>query len=176
MATLPETGTPARGWVSLTSRLVITAVALVAVVSLLSGTLTTVAMRTFLMDRLDADVRHLPTTLSAPDTHNRGPGTLLAVIALGSTAPAAGGVLTETTGQFRGLSDSATDALLAVPRDGATHSVRLPGFGDYRVIARRVASGPSGTVVTVTGLPTADVDSTLHNLVGWEALLTLLGV
>ena len=176
MATLPETGTPARGWVSLTSRLVITAVALVAVVSLLSGTLTTVAMRTFLMDRLDADVRHLPTTLSAPDTHNRGPGTLLAVIALGSTAPAAGGVLTETTGQFRGLSDSATDALLAVPRDGATHSVRLPGFGNYRVIASRVASGPSGTVVTVTGLPTADVDSTLHNLVGWEALLTLLGV
>ena len=27
-----------------------------------------------------------------------------------------------------------------------------------------------------TGLPTVDVDSTIHNLIGWEALLTFLGV
>ena len=36
--------------------------------------------------------------------------------------------------------------------------------------------GAGGAVVMVTGLPTTDVDSTIHNLIGWEALLTLLGV
>jgi len=150
-------------------------VTLVAVVCVLCGALTAVAMRTFLMNRLDDDVRHLPTSLTAPDTHNRVPGALMAVIPLASTAPASGGVLTEITGQFHGLSDTATDALLAVPRDGAAHTMRLPGFGGYRVIARRSGTDAAGEVA-VSGLPTADVDSTLHNLVGWEALLTLLGV
>lgn len=42
---------------SLTSRLVVTAVALVAVVSLLIGAVTTLGMRAWLMDRLDNDVR-----------------------------------------------------------------------------------------------------------------------
>jgi two-component system OmpR family sensor kinase len=132
-------------------------------------------MRTFLMDRLDDDVRQLPTSIGIPDIQNRGPGTLIAVIPLESASPAGGGVLTQTAGEVRGLSDSATNALLAVPRDGQAHSVRIPGFGGYRVLARRT-TGSTGAVVSVTGLPTADVDSTLHNLVGWEALLTLLGV
>ena len=176
MASFQPAGPSSRGWVSLTSRLVVTAVALVAVVSLLSGTLTAVAMRTFLMNRLDDDIQRLPTSISAPDTQSHGPGTLLTLIPLNSLAPAAGGVLTETSGQFRGLSDTATDTLLAVPRDGEVHAVRLPGFGSYRVIARRGTSGATGAIVMVTGLPTADVDSTLHNLVGWEALLTLIGV
>jgi two-component system OmpR family sensor kinase len=163
--------------VSLTARLVITAVALVAVVGVLIATLITLAMRSSLMDRLDDDVRHLPARVSAPDTHNRGPGTLLALIPLDSRSPVEGGVLTDVSGQSRGLSDTATDALLAVPRDGEIHGIRLPGFGGYRVIARSgQIVGSGGAVVMVTGLPTADVDSTLHNLIGWEALLTLVGV
>ena len=166
-----------RRWVSLSSRLVITVVALVAVVYALSATLTTLAMRSSLMDRLDADVRHLPTRVSAPDTHNRGPGTLLALIPLDSGAQVEGGVLTDVSGQFRGLSDMATNTLLGVPRDGQIHGQQIPGFGGYRVIARRgQLVGEPGTVVMVTGLPTTDVDSTIHNLIGWEALLALLGV
>ena len=164
-----------RGWVSLTSRLVVTAVTLVAVVCLLSGTFTVVAMRAFLIDRLDGDIRHLPTSITSPDTHNDGPGTLLALIPVSAASPAQGGVLTDVSGQFRGLTDGAVDALLAVPTDGQVHPVRIPGFGGYRVIARSEPDG-SSSVVSVAGLPTADVDSTLHNLVGWGALITLLGV
>jgi two-component system OmpR family sensor kinase len=163
--------------VSLTARLVITAVALVAVVCVLIGVLTTLAMRSSLMERLDSDLRHLPTRVSAPDTHNRGPGTLVALIPLDSTAPVEGGVITDVSGEFRGLSDTATEALLAVPRDGRIHAIRLPGFGGYHVSARRgQVAGDPGAVVMVTGLPTAEVDSTIHQILGWEALLTLLGV
>ena len=175
MSTVPPAASHSRGWVSLTSRLVITAVTLVAVVCLLSGALTVVAMRGFLMDRLDDDVRQLPTSISSPDTHNHGPGTLLARIPLESYAPAQGGVLTDVSGEFRGLSDVAADALVAVRRDGRPHTRRIPGFGSYRVVARST-DDHSGSAVLVSGLPTADVDSTLHNLVGWGALLTLLGV
>ncbi|MCA1984003.1 sensor histidine kinase [Nocardioides nematodiphilus] len=176
MSTLPPAASHSRGWVSLTSRLVVTAVTLVAVVCLLSGVLTVVAMRGFLMDRLDDDVRRLPTSISSPDTHNHGPGTLLALIPLNSFTPAQGGVLTDVSGEFRGLSDTATDALLTVPRDGRVHTRRVPGFGGYRVIVRRGTSGQTESMLQVSGLPTADVESTLHNLVGWGALLTLLSV
>jgi two-component system OmpR family sensor kinase len=166
-----------RRWVSLTSRLVITAVVLVAVVCVLIGTITTLAMRSSLMDRLDGDVRHLPTRVVALDTHNRGPGTLLALIPLSTSTPVEGGVLSDVPSQFRGLSDSATAALLGLPRDGQIHHVNIPGFGGYRATARTGhLVGSSDDVVMVTGLPTADVDSTIRNLIGWEALLTLLGV
>jgi len=168
---------PGRRWVSLTARLVVTAVTLVAVVCLLIGALTTLAMRSSLMDRLDSDVRRLPTRVSAPDTHNRGPGTLLALIPLSATTPVDGGVLSDVPGRFRGLSDTGIQTLLQLPRDARIHSARLAGFGGYRVIARRgQLVGQPGDVVMVTGLPTAEVDSTIRNLVGWEALLTLLGV
>ncbi|WP_017933946.1 sensor histidine kinase [Nocardioides sp. Iso805N] len=177
MSTLHAAEESPRRWVSLTSRLVITAVALVAVVCVLTVTLTTLAMRSSLMDRLDEDVKHLPARVSAPDTHNRGPGTLLALVPLDARSQVEGGVLTDVSGQYRGLSDTATAALLGVPRDGRIHSVRLPGFGSYRVIARSgQVIGETGSVVMVTGLPTSVVDSTIHNLIGWEALLTLLGV
>lgn len=171
------TPAPSRRWVSLTSRLVITVVTLVAVLCALIATVTTLAMRSSLMDGLNDDVRHLPTRISAPDSHNHGPGTLLALIPLDARSQVEGGVLSDVSDQFRGLSDTASNALIDVPRDGRIHGVRLPGFGGYRVIARsgKVVSQP-GAVVMVTGLPTADVDSTIHNLVGWEALLTLLGV
>ncbi|WGL53779.1 HAMP domain-containing sensor histidine kinase [Nocardioides sp. BP30] len=177
MSTLHAAQGPPRRWVSLTSRLVITAVVLVAVVCVLTVTLTTLAMRSSLMDRLDEDVKRLPARVSAPDTHNRGPGTLLALIPLDAGSQVEGGVLTDVSGQYRGMSDAATSALLEVPRDGRIHGVRVPGFGGYRVIARGgQVIGESGSMVMVTGLPTSDVDSTIHNLIGWEALLTLLGV
>lgn len=166
-----------RRWVSLSSRLVVTAVVLVAVVGVLIAVLTTLAMRSSLMDRLDDDVKHLPTRVSAPDSHNRAPGTMIVLIPLDFGTPVEGGIVTDVAGQFRGLTDTSTEALLEVPRDGRMHGFHVPGFGNYRLIARdgRVG-GSQGQVVMVTGLPTVEVDSTIHNLIGWEALLTFLGV
>jgi two-component system OmpR family sensor kinase len=167
---------------SLTSRLVVMTVLLVAVVSLLIGTATTLAIRTTLMDRLDDDVHSSVRrvgdadhdNLPGPggpsvDPGNQGPGTLIAQ--LGSTS--LGSVLTETRGDARRLSTAALDVLAKVPADGEVHAVELPAFGSYRVI---VGTLPGTSDRVVTGLPTSDVDNTVNSLIGWELLLTLLGV
>ena len=78
---------------TLTSRLVLTAVALVALASLLIGTATALAMRSYLTDQLDHDVRAtVERTYGGPgpgrpdderpmvDGINQAPGTLIAVV------------------------------------------------------------------------------------------------
>jgi two-component system OmpR family sensor kinase len=169
---------------SLTSRLVITAVALVAVVSLLIGTVTTLAIRSTLTDRLDREVQSSLQRASdhdeepdhdddrpAPsrfDPRNQPPGTLIAI--LGGNR--AGCVLTETAGDCRALPAGALADLGAVPVDDHVHGVDLPTVGSYRVTA--VATSDGRTLVT--GLPTSDVDDTVSSLIAWELLLALLGV
>ena len=164
---------------SLTSRLVVTAVTLVLVVSVLIGVVTTVALRSQLMHRLDDDVRSLVHGGPGGD-RNRAPGTLVVFLPVaGSGVADVGQVLgdgpsdTETVTDLEDFSD--------VPADGEVHTVEVPGHGSYRVIA---GSGPyrlgdPGTVVrgtAVVGLPLSDVDDTIDGLIRWEALLTLLGV
>ncbi|MFC4783509.1 sensor histidine kinase [Nocardioides sp. MAHUQ-72] len=168
---------------SLTSRLVLTAVTLVAVVCLLIATVTTLAMRSSLMDRLDRDVRS--SVLRAGDNDDdhdeggpprppldsryQGPGTLIAAIGGGT---ARGFVNSEERAGSTPLSTSALRELSAVPADDGVHGVSLPGFGSYRVT---VVQTPDGDRL-VTGLPTKNVDATVNSLIGWELLLTLLGV
>lgn len=165
-----------RLFATLTSRLVVTAVALVALVCVLIGAVTTVAMRSSLMDRLDSDVRALvPGQGGPPDARNGAPGTLRLIVPAGPNANPEGGVLGQQQGEFDTVSDAA--AIAKVPTDGNIHTVDVPGHGDYRLIAVSGQNRFTGAPVTlVTGLPTADVDDTIARLVTWEALLTLLGV
>lgn len=172
---------------TLTARLVVTAVLLVAVVSLLLAASTALAMRSWLTDRLDDDVRaSLERTVNAPgprpqqprderrldDIRGQGVGTLTAV--LGANV-AAGDVITSgrSLGQpeREALSRAALDRLREVPVDGQVHEVTLPGVGDYRVAART-----RNAVVVVSGLPTEDVDAAVASLVRTEALVGLLAV
>jgi two-component system OmpR family sensor kinase len=168
---------------SLTSRLVITAVALVAVVSLLIGTATTLAMRDWLTSRLDQEVTGELTRATHPDgprgpsqppprvrdgfgpVHAQDVGSLLAVL----DDDPRGEVVTETS--ERALSSRALDVLADLPTDGRPHSVDLPGVGSYRVAARATNGG-----TVVTGRPTAKVDDAIGSLIGWEVLLALLGI
>ena len=105
-----------------------------------------------------------------PSFQNQGPGTLIAVV--GGPSAAQGVVLTEQRGGKKQLSSSALARLAEVPGDGQVHSVDLPGDDHYRVTA---ITGPAGSTV-VSGLPTRDVDRTVATLVGYEALLILLGL
>jgi two-component system OmpR family sensor kinase len=84
----------------------------------------------------------------------------------------ADGEVITSNGNVRALSRSGLDALKAVAVDGQPHDVSVPDLGHYRVLA---ASETGGNIL-VTGLPTDEVDATVRSLVGWEALLTLLGV
>ena len=167
---------------SLTSRLVVTTVLLVLVVSVLVATATTLGVRSYLNDQLDHDVsssmrrlqRPEPTPDAAPqriDLRGQGPGTLIALIGeddeQGLIIPASNA----TTTADAELSDEALDALGDVPTDGEVHGVDVPGEGSFRVTAVD-ANG----VTIVAGLPTDDVDDVVSRLVLWEVVLTLLAV
>lgn len=160
---------------TLTSRLVVTAVALVLVVSALIGVVTTLAMRSQLMDRLDADVRSLSQGRpEPPDGRNGAPGTLRVVVT-GDGKVAQGGVLGEQYGDFDDIADLGD--LGSVPTDRHVHTVTVPEHGTYRVMAVAGENRVTGeSAVLVSGLPTSDVDATVAGLIRWEALLTLLGV
>ena len=167
---------------TLTARLVVTAVALVAVVSVLIATVATLAIRSQLINNLDAKVLSSVHRVGPGDDDrdnrgggpplgsNQGPGTLLAVV--GGTSASRGVVLTEQRGGEEKLSSKALQQLSRLEADDTVQSVNLPGVGRYRVTAVTAADGSR----LVSGLPTRDVDQTVTSLVGYEALLILLGL
>ena len=164
-----------RLFASLTSRLVVTAVALVAVVCVLIGAVTTLAMRSQLMDRLDSDVRSLSRP-GPPGSHNMAPGTLEVILPTGANSSVSkqGQILSRDRDDVVDLTNVARYE--GVPTDRKVHSVTVPGHGSYRVIAFAAQVQTGDPVTVVTGLPTSDVDDTIDGLVRWEALLTLLGI
>ncbi len=168
---------------TLTARLVVTAVALVAVISLLVAAIATVAIRSSLMDRLDSNVlssvrrvgdgdrdRDGAGRYQPPAPSNQGPGTLIAF--MDTVNGSDGVVLTKEINGTRQLSTTALKELGQVPVDTKVHSVDLTTFGSYRVTA---VAGPNGRTF-ISGLPTKDVDQTVNALVGYELLLILMGV
>jgi two-component system, OmpR family, sensor kinase len=165
---------------SLTSRLVVTAVALVAVASLLIGTVTTLAMRGYLYDRLDEQVAQSLDRERGPDRDGpgRGPGLGTELRTVTGLFPDNGAdeafvIDTERDNRVvrRTVSSTATAQLDQVPSDGEVHGVDLASLGGYRVVARDVSGGK-----IVTGLPSSEVEDILASLIGWEVLLGLLGV
>ena len=140
---------------TLTGRLVLTSIALVAAVSIVVAVVTTLALRSFLLDRLDEQLREPPAALktSLPDalpvSHRpscacsseqrpdskvpgQGPGTLTGI--LGRLLPARrdrGRAVRPTANRLRRRPDSSSQPC---PIDGSPHSVDLPGVGTYRVL------------------------------------------
>ncbi len=175
---------------SLTSRLVLTAVVLVAVVCLLIAGATTLAMRSYLNGRLDDQVREsLAREIREPRGPGDGPQRFSSVGSLRATYPqglqAAGDVVADSDEDDVGpapedLGRTALDQLAAVAVDGEPHDLVVTGEGAYRVIATKVTflltDGTRVPGVLVVGLPSGSVDQTLGSLIGWEVLLTLLGV
>ncbi len=179
-----------RPFVSLTSRLVVTVVVLVAVVGVLVSAVSAVAMRGYLLDRLDDDVRASLAAYRGPsdgrgpgpgpaarfDGRNQAPGTLNAFVG-GDVSRAE--VLGEGRGQSTELGDDALGALADLPADGRVHQVEVPGAGTYRVVATDASlvssDGNTQDGVLITGLPTEDVDETISSLLAWGLLLALVG-
>ncbi len=166
---------------SLSSRLVATTVALVALTALLIGTVTTLAMRGFLYDRLDDQVTEgIGRLVRPPDRGGAiGPGptlgtelgTVTAVYPDGGETQAFVLGTRDDEVSRRQVSSRVVRRLDEVPTDGQVHGVDLRGLGSYRVQAREVTGGK-----VVLGLPADGVEDILASLVGWEVLLGLLGV
>ncbi|WP_377321733.1 sensor histidine kinase [Pimelobacter simplex] len=167
---------------SLTARLVVTAVTLVALVSLLVGTVTTLGMNAWLTSRLDADVAELVRPGFSP---SRGgpqvfgaPGTVTAVYA-DSGARRGTVVVPSVNGAIeQELGDDALDALAGAGRQAST--IDVPGLGSYRVRRASASTAPTGPtgqgseVSLVVGLPTETVDDATSSLVRLELVLGLL--
>jgi two-component system OmpR family sensor kinase len=158
---------------SLTNRLVLTAVGLVALVSILIAVATTIAMRDYLTDQLDDKVigstdragrgpGAMPPGMGEPEFGNQEPGTIVVL-----TDDDLGFVVADRRGDEKPLSDAAVDVLSDLPRDEHAHEVDLPGYGSYRVAVDEEAG-------VVTGLPTEDVDDAVRSLVRWELALGAL--
>lgn len=183
-----------RGPLTLRSRLVLSAVALIAVVCAVIGTVTTLALRSHLYAQVDGRLGGVAQRAAdgPPGGHPAGQGQdpLLFVTTgpqdlgtLGAVVDGTGrverAVLSEESGDDGGgratrarvLDATARDALASVARDGSAHSVDLPGLGGYRV---RYAEGPGGDFLV--GTPTADADATVRTLVVVEVCVTAAGL
>ncbi|MEU6619168.1 HAMP domain-containing sensor histidine kinase [Streptomyces litmocidini] len=189
-----------RPW-SLRTRLVVSAVALIAVVAAVIGAVTTIAFRSYLYAQADEQVHTvadraagppvmmspLPGPLDAvrlkePLAFVQGPGapigTLGAVLvdgevtSAGYSAEAAGNGPYERNIRFTALDARQRAALAAVPRDSRPHTVELPGgLGAYRV---EYAVGAHGAYLT--GIPLAEVEDALSTLVLVELSVTGAGL
>ncbi|TIC84571.1 HAMP domain-containing histidine kinase [Nocardioides sp. GY 10127] len=186
----------------LSTRLVLTAVALVVAISVLIGGITTVAVRAYLMGQLDDDVaaqlqrsnRAFDPTGATPGDKNdipdddrgfgQGFGSLKAYfLDDGYQAEQTGTstygfiVLQDSNGDavLSQLSDEAMKALEKVAEDGDPVTVDLKGAGTYRIAAGDFYLSSTAIGVVVVGLPMGDVDDVVHTLVMWEIVLILGG-
>ncbi|WP_328926493.1 HAMP domain-containing histidine kinase [Streptomyces sp. NBC_00190] len=179
---------PGRPW-SLRTRLVVSAVALIAVVGAAIGTVTTLALRLYLVNNLDDQLRISVGMASSPPGVQKairegrsvlGPGTPLG--AVGFRIDSDGKVL----GAYRSVRDEdperrsqpLTEAQTAVLAKAARTAeqgrsapvnLSLPGLGSYRVLP-----APDGSLVL--GFPLHEVDSTVNTLVAVEVCVTLAGL
>ncbi|MGC4829257.1 sensor histidine kinase [Micromonospora arida] len=181
----------ARGWLagrSLRTRLVFALLALLALVSVAIGGLTTVALRHFLIDRLDAQLA--PATAMRGDRPGRpafpgnGPGVpqglpsgvVVAEITNGRVTSAR--TLTRSVSSADPFPDEQTvavgevAALADLPVDARPRTVDLGDRGDYRAVARQYWDGR----VRVVAIPLSGVQETVWALVAAQAGVAAVGL
>ena len=176
---------------SLRTRLLASAVTLLAAVSLVVGLASVVALDTFLTARLDdqltAAVDRSTRGFDA-DAHRSaggpeadrsvGPlqvpgqaeGTLGALVDGGTVVSSR---VVERSGELSPLPSDSAARLADVPLDGHPHTVNLgDGFGYYRVVASAIPGGAT----FVTGLPLSLVDAPVAQLAGVVVAVGLAGL
>lgn len=176
-----------RPW-SLRTRLVVSAVALIAVVGAAISTVTTLALRSYLVGELDEQLRTAVEMASqVPDAKSRrdinrsfllAPGTPLgtAGIRLDSDGkPYGAGRSVAVEGPYRDhrvpLTPAQTDAFARAARTTSADAVDLdvPELGQYRVL-----TAPDRSLVL--GFPLAEADRTVRTLIAVEVCVTLAGL
>lgn len=166
-----------RGSWSLRRRLVVGIVGLLAVVSIVVGVLSVLALRQTLLDRLDDQVRDAAGRAAGPAPAGQGDqpdnriGTLVVRVHDGVVVRAE--YVTEH-GTEVDVDDAQVAALLALDLGPDPVAVQLDDLGEFRVAARS-APRPGGDLV-IAGLPTAEVTATTTNLALIFGLVTVLAL
>ncbi|MFJ3895624.1 sensor histidine kinase [Streptomyces sp. NPDC090083] len=163
---------------TLRGQLTVGLVALLALACLAVGIFTALALRGFLMGRLDeqlaasggrfaASLEHeaKPDADNRPDTRGQAESTFGARLLNGTVTQAA--VVDDATARPLRLTPGDRHTLASVPVDGNGHSIRLSDLGTYRVTA---VNGDDEDVM-ITGLPLHPVEETVHRLEAVEAVL-----
>lgn len=156
---------------SIRTRVVLGVVALVALLGMLIGTVSVLALRQNLMQRLDAQVQDVSRHLIAGGSGSALPGgdSLRAGLIVAVLTPEEGirGYVYADPGTAFALTTEQLRALFSVPT-GPPGSVQLEAVGSFRV---QVLNGDNGAVAV--GLSTAEVDTTTWTLAGIFGLVTL---
>ncbi|MDJ0344733.1 HAMP domain-containing sensor histidine kinase [Streptomyces sp. H10-C2] len=153
-------------------------VCLLAIACLAVGVTTALALRGFLMGRVDqqltssggrfaASLEHEahPDADNQPDTRGQAEATFGARLLKGSVTQAA--VVDDKNDRRVPLTAGDQRTLAAVPADSRGHRIRLSALGSYRVVA---VSGDDGDVL-ITGLPLHPVEETIHHLEAVETVV-----
>jgi two-component system, OmpR family, sensor kinase len=172
-ASAPWLRTRLSGW-SLRRRLLTGILALLAVLCLSIGVLSTLAVRQFLTAQLDNQVLAASARAYGPPP-GPNPGRDRGLFPPGQAAGTLGAVIDGSVVRQAAvlqppevsLGDDQRAVLLSVPVDGRPHTVTVPGLGDYRIVARAAAAG----LTNVTGLPLGPVQETVWRLVRIELVV-----
>ncbi|NED91541.1 HAMP domain-containing histidine kinase [Streptomyces sp. SID11233] len=183
-----------RGPWTLRTRLVVSAVSLIAVVAAVIGSVTAIAFHSYMYGKLDDQLRdiavraeHLPGAPVPGGLKNRQPlgfiggggqplktfgavltdGAVTSSLVVKAGRPEAQPSNEPLTGAQRHVLESA-----GVRADRHAHDVGLPGLGGYRVEAVPMSDG---TTVLV-GIPTAEVSKALSTLILVEVCVTAAGL
>jgi two-component system, OmpR family, sensor kinase len=170
-----------RPW-SLRRRLVAGILALLALVFLVISLVSTVAVRRFLVERLDEQVVAAADRAFMGGPPGRGPMRSDDLFPPGQSAGTVGGRIVgdavivarflDAAGTERPLSTAQARVLTTIPLDGAVHTRELGDLGPYRLLAQRLP----GSSVLVTGLPLSGVVQAVWWLIGVEAVVAAAGL
>ncbi|TDB81026.1 cell wall metabolism sensor histidine kinase WalK [Micromonospora sp. KC721] len=179
------------GW-SLRRRLVLAVVALLALVSVGIGGLTTVALRQFLVEQVDNQLAQGDRPRGGPFPWNRPRGeapkpdsspwqlrpdpppgfpaeSISARVAGGAVASAR---IRTPSGPAEAVAADQVAALATLPTDGRPHTVDLGDRGDYRAVARPLTGGD----VLVFAIPLAGVQELVRQMVAAQAAIATAGL
>ncbi|WP_334664579.1 HAMP domain-containing sensor histidine kinase [Streptomyces cyaneofuscatus] len=184
-----------RPW-TLRTRLVVSAVSLIAVVAAVIGSVTAIAFHSYMYGKLDDQLRSVAVRAERPP----GPGPLpealrdagpLGFVGGGGQPLGTFGALVDDSGDIttskvvedsglrsqesaKPLTEAQQQALeAAAPAVGAdARSVELPGLGGYRVEAATTTEGRT----VLVGIPTAEVSGALTTLIVVEVCVTAAGL
>lgn len=184
-ASAPEGVPGPLGRGTLGRRLVLGVTALVALIAVLLSGATALATQQLLMRTIDRQLAGVVARVFRGDPDSGPGGGLLApgqpidaiYAAYDSDGDGLGSGRLQERGQRPQLPAEALAVLRGVPADGEAHAVSLGGLGRYRVTAREATlrtaqTQTSGTLVI--GVPLREFDQTMIQLIGLEAVLSLI--
>ncbi|WP_440708290.1 sensor histidine kinase [Herbiconiux sp. YIM B11900] len=157
--------------------LILSVLGLIALAGVIIGLVSTLALNGVLLTQLDNQLRDASNRTIMQVTSQNGPqpgfslgqaaGTMVAVVSGGT---ATDGIVLDQNGQAQSLTGSELASLDGVVASRAPTTVSIEGLGSYRIEAQTVTT--AGDIV-VTGLPLADVNSTISGQIVVTVIVTL---